>query len=318
MIVGLPLRDEAHVAAPAGGLKPEGRTLSRFGKRMARWRAEGIVERIQEINRLSDKGNARQNGDAAVIVLSAAEAEGRRCHEVVEGVKIRYARDVSSSGDIGIKRELFPHQRQQLFQKIAAEHRVPRGIDEISRRDSIAGIRYGDAADDSRGHAVSPEIAQGLMGSHAEACQNDGQVKTLSPGDNGGKIPCLAHVAEAYRPVDFPGGAAVVPGSAQPAGPAQGPGHAAHVLTLGISAESVGQHGQKTGACGGRVNIDIKEIAVRRTDAFTAQKGIPAPLPVRVIHAPEKRGKNSIQPAVLKRKRRHIERGYKRHGRDSA
>ena len=152
----------------------------------------------------------------------------------------------------------------------------------------IAGIRYGDAADDSRGHTVSPEIAQGLMGSHAEACQNDGQVKTLSPGDNGGKIPRLAHVAEAYRPVDFPGGAAVVPGSAQPAGPAQGPGHAAHVLTPGISAESVGQHGQKTGACGGRVNIDIKEIAVRRTDAFTAQKGIPAPLPVRVIHAPEK------------------------------
>lgn len=164
MIVGLPLRDEAHVAAPAGSLKPESRILFRLRKRMARRRAEGIVERIQEINRLSDKRNTRQNGDAAVIVLSAAEAECRRCHEVVEGVKIRYARDVSSSGDIGIKRELFPHQGQQLFQKIAAKHRVPRGIDEISRRDSIAGIRYGDAADDSRGHAVSPEIAQGLMG----------------------------------------------------------------------------------------------------------------------------------------------------------
>ena len=156
------------------------------------------------------------------------------------------------------------------------------------------------------------------MGSHAEACQNDGQVKALSPGGDGGKIPCLAHVAEASCPVDFTGGAPVVPGSAQPPCSSEGPGHAAHILALGISAESVGQHGQKTGACGRRVNIDIKEIAVRRADAFTAQKGIPSLLPVRVIHAPEKRGKNSIQPAILERKRRHIERGYKRHGRDSA
>ena len=126
---------------------------------MARRRAERIVERVQEKNRLSDKGNARQDGNAAVIVLSAAEAEGRGSHEVVEGMKIRYAPDVSSPGDIGIARKLFPYQGQQLFQKITAEHRVPRGIDEISRRDSIAGIRYGDAADDGRRHVISPEIA---------------------------------------------------------------------------------------------------------------------------------------------------------------
>lgn len=64
--------------------------------RVARRRAERIVERVQEKNRLSDKGNARQDGNAAVIVLSAAEAEGRGSHEVVEGMKIRYAPDVSS------------------------------------------------------------------------------------------------------------------------------------------------------------------------------------------------------------------------------
>lgn len=48
MIAGIPLRDEAHVAAPAGGLEPEDRILFRFGKRVARRRAERIVERVQE------------------------------------------------------------------------------------------------------------------------------------------------------------------------------------------------------------------------------------------------------------------------------